>query len=171
MKLIIITISVIIGGIIFFFLIQGNQRPFSVGISDVSADYQLYASAKYGFSFKHPKDFKVGELKEEDGDSVIIENADISESGIQIFIIPFDEPGPITEKRIKQDLRNMKIKGKSRVMLAGNIDSLAFFSYHESFGDTVEDWFVHNGYLYQILTYVENQSLLEQILGTLNFEN
>lgn len=171
-KIIIILIAVILGGAAFYFLIQGDQRTISVNISDKSAelgDWQSYTSDKYGFSFKHPKDFTVGELEESDGDSILIQSTESQNSGVQIFIIPFDEPGPITEKRIKQDLRNIKIKNPSRVMLGGSVDTLAFFSEHPAFGKTVEAWFVHEEYLYQVLTYVENQEFLEQILGTLSF--
>ena len=183
-KIIIILISVALGGTALYFLIgNSNQNNLSVNIapfhrseSEVvnqaadNMDLKVYTSGKYGFSFKYSKDFTVGELEEGDGDTVVIQNHGISNSGVQIFIIPFDEAGPITAERIKQDLSDIKIKSQSRVMLGGSVDALAFFSKHPDFGNTVEVWFIYDGYLYQVLTYVENKELLERILSTFKFD-
>ncbi len=107
---------------------------------------QLYSGQNY--SFKYPDGFKVspspvGDLEE----IVTIENS--KGSGFQIFILAFDESGPITPERIQQDLPDAEINDPKNADLDG-AKTLVFNGYDEDMGETFESWTVHKGKLYQI---------------------
>jgi len=93
-----------------------------------------------------------------------------SKKSFQIFISPFDEPGPLTKERVKQDLPDLIINNPEQRVLKNGAVALVFFSEESSIGETREIWFVHNGYLYQISTYKELDSLVAKIISTWRFQ-
>ena len=91
--------------------------------------------------------------------------------GFQIFIIPFDEEGPLAPERIRQDLPEMLIQNPQNVIIGkDNIRALIFFSQEPGFGRTREIWFVRNGYLYQAMTYAELDALIGQVMESWEFQ-
>lgn len=122
----------------------------------------LYTNADYGFSFKYPNGFNVGFFKEGDGHMVLVQKDNKS---VQIFILPFDEPAPISKARILKDLPNMVIKNEKSGTVVGE-KAIAFSGEHESLGDTYEIWFVHNKNLYQVITKIETAQFLVDIMKT-----
>jgi len=124
----------------------------------------LYTNDKYKFSFEYPKGVAVSSFKEGIGDIVLIQSKDTKTSA-QIFIIPYDEEGPITSSRILEDLPSMVIKNEKKGTLGG-ADAIAFLGKHESLGDTYEIWFVRDESLYQIITKVETAQFLVDMMKT-----
>lgn len=131
-----------------------------------------YSNKKYGFSFHYPDGFNVSEFAEgELGDIVLMQGPSKNniQAGFQIFIAPFDEPGPITKERILQDEPTMMVENGQSIILPSGIPAFAFLSKNQSLGHTLEVWFVHNGYLYQISTYASLIDFMTAILGTFSF--
>ncbi|MEK9147478.1 MAG: hypothetical protein AAB593_01020 [Patescibacteria group bacterium] len=133
-------------------------------VKTTSSKNDIYINNQYGFSFEHPITITVGAFKDEDGDTVLIQEKNGSKS-VQIFIIPFDEQGPISKERILQDLPNIVIKDKREGILSGD-KAISFFSKHETIGDTFEVWFISNNNLYQIITKAETFRFLADIMKT-----
>lgn len=86
-------------------------------------------------------------------------------TGMQISITAFDEPGPITEERIRQDLPDAVIDEPGQAKLDGEL-SFIFYGFDEDMGDTFEVWAVHGGKLYQIMGAKEQEKEIETILNT-----
>lgn len=132
-----------------------------------------YKNSQYGFSFQYPDEFKIAEFTEGDfGDIVLAQGPSENsvQAGFQIFITPFDEPaGPITKERILQDEPSMIVENGQLIQLPSGIQAFAFLSKNQSLGNTLEVWFVRDGYLYQISTYASLVEFMTKILGTFSF--
>jgi hypothetical protein len=200
------TISIIIGfavigGLGYFFLVgksgeDGGEMPkFSLaslwggGLTESSEDdlresgapddngLEVYQNQNYGFSFRHLAEMSVSEIPEDTGFMVLVQSGGEKKS-FQIFVLEYDEPGPITPERIKRDLPRMNMENPTPVKIGTDktIDALIFFSDHPSLGKTREIWFVwppdpypHGNYLYQITTYADMDNFIGSILDTWKF--
>ena len=138
-----------------------------------------YISPDFGFSFKYPKDFSATELEDDMGATVVLQKSGARDPstgsgnlGFQIYISEFDEEGPITPERIKQDLPDTVVNQPLQVLIGEkkDIPALIFLSKHESLGDVREVWFVSNGFLYQLTAYADMDNLIGPILETLRFQ-
>ncbi|MAF13679.1 MAG: hypothetical protein CMI53_02185, partial [Parcubacteria group bacterium] len=72
---------------------------------------------------------------------------------------------------VKRDLPNIIMEQLQEFLIGNGISGLAFISESESFGTSREVWFVWDGNLFQISTYIESQDLLQEILRTWRFKN
>lgn len=130
-------------------------------------DLQLYENSDIGFSFNYPKDFKITELSDDTGETILVKSQKPEEE-FQIFISPFDEPEPITADRIKKDVPDMKIEEPQQVLIGADkkINALIFLSENESIGKTREIWFSANGYLFQITAKAGQDGFIGPIVET-----
>jgi len=159
----------------------GQDKTFTVAPSEENKENNIYTDSQYKFSFEYPKDFTATKFREgEEGDTILVQKKG-SKDGFQIFISPFDEPGPLTEERVKQDLPDLKIENAEQRVLKNGVPALIFFSEETSLGKTREIWFIYpvrnsdsngasNYYLYQVSTYKELDSLVAKILETWKFQ-
>ncbi|PJE69041.1 hypothetical protein COU96_01905, partial [Candidatus Shapirobacteria bacterium CG10_big_fil_rev_8_21_14_0_10_38_14] len=132
--------------------VSGNEQTFTIAQSE-DGENNIYTDSQYKFSFEYPKNFTATKFQEgEEGDTILVQEKE-SKKSFQIFISPFDEPGPLTKERVKQDLPDLIINNPEQRVLKNGAVALVFFSEESSIGETREIWFVHNGYLYQISTY------------------
>jgi len=146
------------------------EQTYTVTASKEDSKNNIYTDSQYKFSFQYPKDFTATKFREgEDGDTILIQQKD-GKGGFQVFIAPFDEPGPITKERIVQDLPDMKIESAENRVLKNGVPALIFFSEETSLGKTREIWFINNGYLYQVTTTKDLDSLVAQIVAMWRFE-
>jgi len=151
--------------------IPGQDQTYTVAPSKDNKENSIYTDSQYKFSFEYPKDFTVTKFKEgEEGDTILVQKKG-SKDGFQVFISPFDEPGPLTEERVLQDLPDLKMESPEQRLLKNGEPALIFFSEETSLGQTREIWFIHNGYLYQVSTYKELDSLVAAIISTWKFAN
>ena len=131
----------------------------------------VYYHPKYGFSFECDKSLKVTAFDEGGYGETILAQGDNEKNGFQIFVSPFDEAGPITPERIRQDLPDLTINQPQQVIITkNNITGLIFFSREPSLGETREVWFIHDGYLYQMTTYASLDNWVGRILETWKFD-
>ena len=127
----------------------------------------IYENEKYRFSFKYPEGFTPREFSDELGDVVVVEKS--GEEGFQVFVTPFDEPGPVTPERILLDVPEMIIESPQSVNIAG-VETLVFFTPEEGLGKTREVWFVREGHLYQVSARSEFDAELSKIMATWKFQ-
>ena len=146
------------------------QNTYTLTPSEEDEKNNVYTDSQYKFSFQYPKDFTATKFREGEGSDTILIQQKGGKGGFQIFISPFDEPGPLTKERISQDLPDMKIESAENRVLKNGIPALLFFSSEASLGETREIWFVKNGYLYQITATKEIDSLVAEIVGTWKFQ-
>lgn len=144
-----------------------GEAPLAQPTPDSSGN-ATYADATYGFSLTYPSAYKIAKVPAENGDSFLIQNDQAT--GMQLMVSPYDEGDTLTADRIKKDLPDMPMGNVHTVTLPGaNIQAVAFNSSGGGFGDSIEVWFAHGGYLYQASTYAAQASFLEQVMGTFHF--
>lgn len=147
---------------------QESSEPFQEApeTANLRAGWKTETNEKYGFSFQHPEDMKVGSVPSPEGTETIVVEKE-KPFGFQIFISPYDEPH-LTVERIKTNIPGIIMEQPQEVTVDGE-QGVAFFSRDDSIGKTREVWFVHKGYLYQITAYAEFSDKLFEILGTWKF--
>jgi hypothetical protein len=121
-----------------------------------------YTHPTTGLTFPYHKDFQLMAGEDEGGEIIVVENA---EHGLafQIFIQPFDEPGPLTPERIRRDLPNLKMETITEIEFYRTGEPvLTFLSVDDTLGYIPEAWFIYNGYLYQLAMYAPGDP--EQLL-------
>lgn len=127
---------------------------------------KTYADPKGRFTFRYPESFTVGMFGEgEEGDVVLAQDAE-KKRGLQIYVLLFDEPGPITPKRIKRDLPDLAIEQPQNVVLKNGTSALAFLSMDSAFGRSQEVWFIFGGYLYQLSAPAPLSKTAARMIGT-----
>lgn len=149
-----------------------NQPPAKNFVSSRQSLTKTYFSEKLGFSFNYPEGFNVSGFAEgEIGYTILAQKAGSRES-FQIFVLDFDEPGPITPPRIEKDIPDMVMESPQDVLVGTgkNIRALVFFSRNESLGRTREVWFVQNGRLFQLTAYADMDNIIGPVLETLKFQ-
>ncbi|OGF51672.1 hypothetical protein A3I27_02205 [Candidatus Giovannonibacteria bacterium RIFCSPLOWO2_02_FULL_43_11b] len=135
-----------------------------------------YNDPDLGFFVDYPEGFTVNDTGEENVKVLVFSKKDspASEAGesFQIFIMPYDEPGPITPERILIDQPDIVMKDPQTIQIAGE-EALVFFSTDPDIGDIREVWFVHpstmlgaSGHLYQASTYAKYDELLSKVMAT-----
>lgn len=129
--------------------------------------FKTCAHAGYGFSFACPVDWISDLFKDGDGEVAVIQNA---ETGILIYIDPFDEPGAITKERILKDVPGMALENSQQIKIAGTIEALSFLSNERETGPTKEVWFVHKNFLYQISAAEGSDEVLAKMIATWKFD-
>ena len=132
------------------------------------------------FTFTYPGRFTITETPFEGGGKQITVESTEPKKGFELTILPFDEPGPLTSERIRQDLPDLPMDNLQYLIFSPlregetqegvNIPALSFNSTDDTIGPTYEIWFSYNGYLYQSLTYPEFASGMQDILGTWSFK-
>lgn len=146
------------------------KQTYSITPSEEAPKNNVFADSQYGFSFEYPKSFTATKFSDQEQTATILVQGEGGKNGFQIFIAPFDEPGPLTKERIVQDLPDMKITNAENRVLKNGIPALIFFSEETSLGKTREIWFIKNSYLYQVSTTAALDSLVAQIMATWRFE-
>jgi hypothetical protein len=112
-----------------------------------------YTHPKTGLTFEYPSDFELYLVKEDGGEIIVGQKAEYG-LAFQIFIQPFDEPGPLTVERIRRDLPEMVMEHISETELIRTATPvLAFLTTDDILGPIPQAWFVHNGFLYQVAFY------------------
>ena len=171
-----IVLSILVGG---FFLYRGGRLEsanFFPNLANIFSrkedggeqnnENQEAQQISEGFSLEYPEGFNVIKNQEDQFISVIAEKS--ATEGFQVFIMPFDEEGPLTPERVLLDL-DITLEKPEYVSLGG-VEALGFYSKGESLWDTYEVWVAHNGKLYQITTYKNFRAKLLEILSTWRFQ-
>jgi hypothetical protein len=162
-------VAVIGGGVFVGFRhaseVRGDAEPLELS--------ETYTHAELGFSFRYPRGFRVNEVPHGDGaETVLIEDPTRERQGFQVFSMPYDEEGPLTEARIRADLPTKVMEDVHPVQVDG-VEGLAFTSddntHNQGLGRLFEVWTVHHGVLYQLVTYPELAGELQQVLRTWTF--
>ena len=148
-----------------------------------SEDYKFYKHSSPDFSLNYPKELKIDNYKENEGETIVFthpRNSEVSKPegkiGFQIYITPFDDGEALTRERILKDLPEAVIEEPLRVVVnpsapeEGRIQGLIFWSASEDIGRTRELWFIHGGFLYEITTYAHLDEWLAKIMDSFRFK-
>ena len=79
--------------------VRGDTEPVTLS--------ETYTHAAPGFSFRYPRAFRAHEIPQADDSTLLlVEDPTRERQGFQVFSMPYDEEGPLTEVRIREDLPN-----------------------------------------------------------------
>jgi hypothetical protein len=145
--------------------VRGDAEPITLS--------ETYTHAAPGFSFRYPGAFRAHEIPQADDSTLLlVEDPTRERQGFQVFSMPYDEQGSITEARIHADVPNKVIEDVHPVQADG-VEGLAFTSdddtHNQGLGRLFEVWTVHDGVLYQLATYPELAGELQQVVSTWTF--
>ena len=145
--------------------VRGDAEPVTLS--------EIYTHAEPGFSFRYPRAFRANEIPQaEDSTLLVVEDPTRERQGFQVFSMPYDEAGPLTEARIRADLPTKVMEDVHPVQVDG-VEGLAFTSdddtHNQGLGRLFEVWTVHDGVLYQLATYPDLAPVLQQVLDTWTF--
>ena len=160
----------LLAGIYFIFLTPKNDEiiPENNNLKNSSNIPGKYSNSSYNLSFDYPEDFKITEFGEEDNKTILIKDMN-DDFKFQIVINYFGEPGPLTQKRILQDLPDLKMENVQQKTLKNGNSVLIFLTDSSSLGKVREVWFIYGDYLYQISALQEFDNKLNEILATWKF--
>jgi hypothetical protein len=134
--------------------------------TDVPEGFMTFTHPTYKFSFLYPQDYKAGAFSQEDGEYILVQKE--GERGVQIFVMPFDEPAEnLTAERLKQDIPDIVISNSQIIDLVKTKG--LYFQGEAGFGKTHEFWFVYQGKVFQLSAPLESGDLVETIISTLKF--
>lgn len=127
-----------------------------------------YVNEKYGFSFIKPSGYNVGFFPHSSETEIVLLQNDKKEVGAQIALSYFDETGPLTAQRIRQELPDLPMDAVTTIKVAGT-EGVSFLSRTDAFGNSSEIWFIRNNLLFQMTTYESQTVLLAELAETLEF--
>ena len=133
-----------------------------------------YENDDYGFGFKYPDGFNVMEMPIESGQVLILQNQK-TDVGLQIMITQYDgTEESLTAESVKQSVPDLTIKEPQELFIGesgAKGKGLAFVSDNAEFGGkSREVWFIYNGNLYQMSTYLDYDELIKGILNNWEFK-
>lgn len=112
-----------------------------------------YVNERYGFSFYHSPQGKITEYDEGQGAMTIVLENEQRVRGMQIFIVPYNEP-TISDERFRADVPSGVRENVEMTTLGViGIPAVTFTSLDERLGETREIWFIYRGHLYEITTF------------------
>jgi hypothetical protein len=158
----------VVGGAVFVGLryasdVRGDTEP----LGPLS---ETYTHPELGFSFRYPAGYTLTELPQEEQGVVVVEDPTRPRQWFQVFSMPYDEAGPLTEARIRQDVPDITMEHPAPVQVAG-VSAISFVQFQTpDVGKTYEVWFVHNGTLYEAATSADRAAALQDILSTWTFQ-
>jgi hypothetical protein len=121
---------------------------------------KTYSNETYGFSLPVPNDIKQTDLDDDNGETTLLQSPDYE---MQIKISAFDEDISLNLARIKKDIPDMQLENPQEI----KTDSTASVTFISGEGNQKnrEIWFVHGGYLYQILSPAVHDSITEEMMA------
>lgn len=130
-----------------------------------------YTNSEYGFSFFYPSILSLGQFSESNGETIVLQGERAAQSGFQIYVFPVTEPVVLTPGFIEADLPGTVVTKPQKIELDGKAQGIMFESNNPAFsGKSFEIWFYYNGFVYQATSYLDQASLMQQVIGTLRFE-
>jgi hypothetical protein len=127
-----------------------------------------YRNKQYGFSIYYPdnlppKEYVTPRIPE----LTVAFQAEQGGEGFQIYVAPIDG-NEITEERFLRDEASGVRKDPHDAAVDG-VKALAFNGFDAAMGQTYEVWFIRKGFLYEVSTYKELESGLNEIMSTWRF--
>lgn len=126
-----------------------------------------YWNDVYQFSLFHPDTFTVEEYKEENRAITIVFQDKDTLAGFQLYIVPYFAP-TISEEQFRKDMPSGVRKNEQPTDLDG-IEAVAFIGEDSVYGETLEVWGIHYGYLYELTAQKGNEELIRTIVSSWKF--
>jgi hypothetical protein len=130
---------------------------------------RTYTNSAFDFSLNYPSDLLVPEYDEGGGTKSIVFQEPNALIGFEMFITPDPADDPLTLADIELDFPTLDMEGTESLTVGTGTPAVAFASKVPDFGPTADLWFTHDGYLFEIVTYLTLGAWLAQIVDTIRF--
>jgi hypothetical protein len=145
-----------------------NSTPsVSESATQAARGLRKYQNTAFHFSLLYPQNLQLQEYKEPGGGLTVTFQDVAAQQEVQVFVTPYGD-AQITDARFELDEPSGVKIDPTNIMVDG-AKGMEFFSSAPTMDDTREVWFIKNGYLYEITTFKELDSWLQQILQTWQF--
>jgi hypothetical protein len=135
--------------------------------STVPAEYKEYRNKDYGFSVKYPADTSPQEFHDRGYALTVLFQGAAGDPGFQISVAPINGTTITSERFNRDEPSGVKLEPHDTVI--DGAAGIAFFGFDAGVGQTREVWFIHNHFLFEVMTYKELEPWLNQILATWRF--
>ncbi len=145
----------------------GTSTPSTVPLIPLPHGLTEYKNPYYHFSLDYPSPLAVSEYAEQSGIRTITFQDASTSVGFQLSIIPYHGTH-VTAERFKLDEPSGVLKDPTNILIGG-VPATMFYSTNPIMGDTREVWFIHDGFLYEVVTYKALDNWLSLIMHTWTF--
>src|SRR5271165_4106598 len=136
------------------------SRQIPIGVKE-------FRSPPLHFSLLYPQAMAVQVYREEGNALTATFEDDSVDQEFEVFAVPY-EGQQITTQRFKMDEPSGVYKEPHEGLVDG-VCATMFFGNNAIMGDTREVWFIHGGYLYEVITYKQDDAWLAGIMQTWKF--
>jgi hypothetical protein len=134
-----------------------------------ASDMKTYTNTVFDFSLTFPSDLAVTEYDEGGGTKSIVFQKPNTHVGFEMFITPDTGDDTLTPADIVLDFPTLEMEGTESLTVGTGTKAVAFASAVPGFGPDSDVWLVHDGYLFEIVTYPNLGSWLTKIINTIRF--
>jgi hypothetical protein len=136
-------------------------------LQNIPTGYKEYRNKQFGFSVYYPQEIPAREFVDRGPELTVAFSEGDGEPGFQIYVAPIDGT-TITNERFLRDASSGIRKEQHDIQIAG-VSGTTFVGFDARMGQTREIWFIHNHFLFEVLTYKELDGWLSDIMNTWRF--
>lgn len=144
-----------------------EKMPTSLPPEELPDGVRRYKNQYHHFTFVYPAELQVQEYVEDNKDRTIVFETPKGERGFQVYITPY-AGASVTREQFLKDQPSGVYKSPKDILIDG-VPGTVFYGATGLTGETLEVWFIHDGFLYEVTTYKELDSWLSQIMSTWQF--
>lgn len=151
-----------------------SASPFSAGALSIATstlppppNTKRYQSNTYRFSLYYPDDLSVTEQPGASGSMVVLFEDQTTDQGFDVFIVPYNQP-KITQQTFEMDEPSGMMDDPTDITVDA-APATEFISTNQAMGASVEMWFLHDGFLYEVTAPQALAPWLLQIMGAWQF--
>ncbi len=126
-----------------------------------------YTHPVLGFMFSYPGNYKVSNLADDQGETVLIQD---NGKGTQIYITDFTAKVDFNSALVRNELKGQKIENLKDIVMPAGFNAISFSSSDAFIGQAWDVWFVQNKKLYQITSQAGHDALLKSLVESFKFE-
>ena len=138
-----------------------------VQLPPVPDGFKQYKSDQYGFALDYPQELPANESHDEGYAMTVAFQEKSGEAGFQIYVAPINGT-QITPDRFHMD-EPSGVRRDPKDRTVDGVQAVSFHGFDAAMGETYEIWFIRGGFLYEISTYKELGSWLDDIMKTWRF--
>lgn len=129
--------------------------------------YKEYRNEDFGFSVFYPEDIPPQEFVDRGPELTVLFQSGEGEPGFQIYVAPIAED-KITPERFARDAPSGVVQEPRNIFVDGT-QAVTFFGFDAKVGKTSEVWMIKNHFLYEVSTYKELGTWLQEMMSTWRF--
>lgn len=129
--------------------------------------YKEYRNEDFGFSLFYPASIEPKEFVDRGPELTVLFQSAEGEPGFEVYVAPISED-KITPERFARDAPSGVVQEPRNIYVDG-AQAVTFYGFDAKVGKTSEVWTIKNTLLYEVSTYKELGSWLQEMMTTWRF--